>query len=366
MKSLSDQSPRFLFVPVSGPFAMGEYFQSLAIARASLRRWPGAAIHFLLNREAPYAATTPFDATLLASSPTFNTPEVISAITTFRPDVAIFANAGRSAQFRAARRAGASVVFISYRRRKRFKATRLRWLRLIDEHWIAFPRFIAGGPLPFENIKRRLYGKPEPRYLDVVLPPTDRTEGGTPLLDLESCGPPVLVVPGGGAAPPGAPEAPAQFRAAAVMLAETGVPTVYVGPADGPSPAALRTYTFLPQSDLFQLMRAARLVITNGGQTLLQALAFGAACVAAPIARDQPVRVRRAAAAGVAVPARLDTAAITAAARRLLDDEASRMALVRRVAALSLADGAQVAVDALAGLLDKRRKQPTWIESWEK
>jgi hypothetical protein len=355
MTSLPDQSPRLLFVPVSGPSGMGEYFQSLAIAHAALRRWPGAAIHFLLNREAPYAATTPFDATLLASSPTFDTPAVISAINTFRPDIVIFANAGRSEQFRAARRAGAAVVFISYRRRKHFKATRARWLRLIDEHWIAFPRFIAGGLFPFERIKRRLFGKPEPRYLDIVLPPTDSAGRATPPMDLESRGPPVLVVPGGGAAPPGARDAPARFRAAAVNLAETGVPTVYVGPGDGTTPAALRTFTFLPQGELFALMRAARLVITNGGQTMLQALAFGAPCVAAPIARDQPVRVRRAAAAGVAVPARLDTAAITQAARNLLDDEASRMAMVRRVAALSLADGAAVAVNALAGLLDKRR-----------
>lgn len=356
MTPSADQSPRFLFVPVSGPSGMGEYFQSLAIAHAALRRWPGAAIHFLLNREAPYAATTPFDATLLPSSPTFNTPEVISAIDTFHPDIVIFANAGRSVQFRAARQAGAAVVFISYRRRKRLKAARLRWMRLIDEHWIAFPRFIAGGPVPFEGIKRRLCGKPEPRYLDIVLPPTDGADRAAPPLDLGAGEPPVLVVPGGGAAPPNAPDAPARFRAAAVMLAEAGVRTVYVGPGSGSMPAALRACTFLPQRDLFELMRAARLVITNGGQTLLQALACGAPCVAAPIARDQPIRVRRSAAAGVAVPARLDAAAIAQAARGLLDNEAERMALVRRVAALSLADGATVAVDALAGLLSARRK----------
>jgi hypothetical protein len=339
---------------------MGEYFQSLAIAHASLQRWPSAAIHFLLNREAPYAAKTPFDATYLASSPTFCTPEVIAKINTFRPDIVIFANAGRSVQFRAAREAGASVVFISYRRRKRFKASRLRWMRLIDDHWIAFPRFIAGGPVPFENIKRRLLGKPAPRYLDIVLPPMDQTERVTPdLLNLDSCGPPVLVVPGGGAAPPNAPDAPARFRAAAVILAETDVPTVYVGPGDGTTPATLRACTFLPQRDLFDLMRRARLVITNGGQTMLQALAFGIPCVAAPIARDQPIRVRRAAEAGVAVPARLDTAAIVHAARTLLDDESRRIALARRAAALSLADGATVAIDALAALLDKRRNPRT-------
>ncbi len=352
----SHHSPRFLFVPVSGPFGMGEYFQSVAIAHACQRRWPDAAIHFLLNREAPYAAKTPFDATLLPSSPTFNTPQVISAIETFRPDIVIFANAGRSSQFRAARDAGAFVVFISYRRRKRYKAARLRWMRLIDEHWIAFPRFISGGPVPFENIKRRLCGKPEPRYLDIVLPPTDDADSATPAMGLEPGRPLVLVVPGGGAAPPRAPDAPARFRAAAVMLATTGVRTVYVGPGDGVVPAELRTYTFLPQRDLFGLMRAARLVITNGGQTMLQALSFGVPCVAAAIARDQPLRVRRATGAGVAVPARLDASALVHAARSVLDDEQRWLTMVRNAKALSLADGAAVAVNALAEMLDRRRE----------
>lgn len=349
--------PRLLFVPVSGPSGMGEYFQSLAIAQAARRRWPDAAVHFLLNRNAPYAPSTPFEATLLPSSPTFHTPEVVAAINTFQPDVVVFANAGRTAQFRAARDAGAAVVFISYRRRKRLKAARLRWMRLIDEHWIAFPRFISGGPVPFERFNRWLCGRPEPRYLDIVLPPMDAVHevahsGNTAM----AASAPVLVVPGGGAAPPNAPDAPSRFRAAAVLLAEAGVPTVYVGPGEGPQPQGLSTHRFLPQRELFELMRAARLVVTNGGQTLLQALACGVPCVAAPINRDQPIRVRRAAQAGVAVAARLDAAAIAQSVRGVIDEEPRRQAMIEHIAALSLVDGAQVAVDALAGLLSRRHQ----------
>ena len=354
MNRKSAPAPRLLFVPVSGPTGMGEYFQSIAIAQAACRHWPEAAIHFLVNREAPYAATTPFESTLLPSSPTFHTPEVVAAINTFRPDVVVFANAGRTAQFRAARDAGAAVVFISYRRRKRLKAARLRWMRLIDEHWIAFPRFISGGPVPFERFNRWLCGKPEPRYLDIVLPPRDGAADGPPPGAVGQGAVAVLVVPGGGAAPPNAPDAPARFRAAAVALAEAGVPTVYIGPGEGAQPAALRTHRFLPQQELFDLMRTARLVVTNGGQTLLQAVACGVPCIAAPINRDQPIRVRRAAQAGVAVPVRLDAAAIAHAARDVLEHEPRRLAMVDHIAALSLADGAAVAVDALAGLLRSR------------
>jgi hypothetical protein len=67
-------APRLLFVPVSGLYGMGEYARSLSIARAAQARWPKASIHFLLSREAPYAAATPFAHTLLPSSPTFQTP----------------------------------------------------------------------------------------------------------------------------------------------------------------------------------------------------------------------------------------------------------------------------------------------------
>ena len=50
----------FCSFPVSGVYGMGEYARSLAIARAASRRWPGAAIHFILSRDAPYAADAPF------------------------------------------------------------------------------------------------------------------------------------------------------------------------------------------------------------------------------------------------------------------------------------------------------------------
>jgi len=137
-------APRILFVPVSGTYGMGEYARSLAIARAASRHWPGASIHFALSRQAPYAAEAPFPKTLLDSSPTFHSAAIIELLENWRPDVVIFDNAGRTVQLRAARRLGARIVYISSRRRQRLKAFRLSWMRLINEHWIAYPEFIAG------------------------------------------------------------------------------------------------------------------------------------------------------------------------------------------------------------------------------
>ena len=107
----------------------------------------------------------------------------------------------------------------------------------------------------------------------------------------------------------------------------------------------------LPQAELVALMRAARLIIANGGSTLLQAIACGNACIAVPIAKDQAERIRRCVAAGVALAAPLDAAGMVQCANLLLQDEPACAALKARAAQLALADGVEVALQALDGLL---------------
>jgi glycosyltransferase involved in cell wall biosynthesis len=353
-----------LFIPVSGTYGMGEYARSLAIARAVSRHWQGACIRFVLSREAPYAADVPFPATLLASSPTFHSAAVIELLEKWRPDVVIFDNAGRSAQLRAAQRLGARVVYISARRRQRYKAFRWHWMRLIDEHWIAYPEFIAGSLNFVEKLKLKMAGRPVVRYLDVIMSRADPAQRGA-ILSRAGCDPGtfVLVVPGGGTGHPGADDAAGQFAAAADALAARGVATVYVGPksstsADGSAGTAAGPHYLgpLPQAELCELMRAARLIVANGGSTLLQAIACGNACIAVPIAKDQAERIRRCVAAGAAVPAALDAASIVHAAQRLLQDEPQRAALAERAARLRLADGVAVAVQALGDLIGSAQR----------
>ena len=354
-------------MPVSGIYGMGEYARSLAIARAANRRWPRAAIHFALSRKAPYAGDAPFPATLFSSSPTFHSKGVIELIETWRPDIVVFDNAGRTAQLRAARRLGARVVYISARGRQRRKAFRFSWMRLLDEHWIAYPEFIAGALGFIESFKLKIVGRPIVRYLDVILARGDPAQLGV-ILSRAGCraGTFVLVVPGGGTGHPGADDAADQFMRAARALASAGTPTVYVGPAGADADGAdavvgadaveepnLHRLGPLPQDQLADLMRAARLIVANGGSTLLQAIACGSACVAVPIARDQAERTRRCAAAGVAFAATLDSASIVQAATLLLQDDSQRAALAGRAAGLKLADGVELALQALAGLIER-------------
>jgi glycosyltransferase involved in cell wall biosynthesis len=214
----------------------------------------------------------------------------------------------------------------------------------------------------FEKLKLKLAGRPVVRYLDVILPRADLGRRGA-ILSRAGCeaGTFVLVVPGGGTGHPGADDAAGQFMAAARALAARGVPTVYVGPMNAGAGAGATQATDepnwhplgpLPQADLAELMRSARLIVANGGSTLLQAIACGGACIAVPIAKDQIERTRRCVAAGVAAAATLDAAGMVQAADRLLQNEPQRAALAGRAAHLELADGAEIATQALAALVE--------------
>jgi len=348
-------APRLLCVPVSGAFGMGEYARSLAIARAVAARWPDAAVHFVLSKAAPYAADVPFPCTLLPSSPTFHTPAVTALIASFRPSCVLFDNAGRTAQLRAARAAGAQVIYTSARARQRRKAFRWHWMRLLDEHWIAYPAFSAGALNVWEQFKLRLLGRPVVRFLDVIVPRADSARQAELLAGLGlTRGRYALLVPGGGTGHPGAADAAQRFLVAASSLAAAGTPTLFVGPgaASGAGKLAnardLRLRPTLAQRDLAQLMRGAKIVVANGGSTLLQSIACGAPTIGIAIAKDQNARIGRCVAAGVAATAGLDGAEIAALAQRLLRDDAARAALVAAAARLGLADGIEIAVGAIA------------------
>jgi len=345
---------RILFLPVSGRFGTGEYARLLALAHGVAARWPSAAIRFVLSREAPYAGSVPYPATLLAASPTFHSAEVAELIAGWRPHLVVFDNSGRTAQLRAARRAGAAVVYISARRRQRRKAFRLRWMTLIDEHWIAYPKFVAGALTLLERLKLRVLGRPTLRYLDVVFDARPHASQESLLSRLGvASGDYVLIVPGGGTGHPGADEAVEIFHAAAVELARSGVATLFVGRMTGGAATVpnLTQTEALPQSDLAALMRGAHLIIANGGSTLIQAIACGKACIAVPIAKDQRQRALCCADAGVALAAPLDAGNILETAQRLLRDPCLLESLAGRAIALGLTDGVATALRAIDGLL---------------
>ncbi len=345
-------SPRVLFVPVSGPSGMGEFARARSLADALRARWPNIETHFLLHREAPYAKEFHHPVTALPASPTLCTGEVVRVIDQFRPQLVVFDNAGRTSALRAAVRVGARVVYVSSRGRQRYKAFRLRWMRLLDDHWISYPALIAGGLDFFERLKLRLLGRPQMRFLDALLAPADERAADELLAQFGS--PDLLVVPGGGSQFDDASITPNDFARWSKIVAAQGFRVVFIaGPAfsgraeDMPG---VRLVRGVSGGALHALLSRTKVVFVNGGDTLLQAMALGKPCVAVPIAGDQAARIARCASLGaVSAPAASASSGSepAEACLKLLRDDAARSALEARVLGVGFEDALPALVERL-------------------
>jgi hypothetical protein len=333
---------------------MGEYVRCLTLAEGLVSLSSSVTPHFLLSREAPYSAYCPFEHTLLPRSPTLSGEHVISAMREIQPHVVVFDNAGRSAHILEASRSGAAVIYISSRRRQRKKAFRLRWMTWLDEHWIMHPQLPETDLGVIEQLKVRVHpSPPQVRFCDVVLPTEDRSA-----LDefrsqfAAAARAQVLVVPGGGTAHQGAMNAPEIYAEAAKQIAAAGHSVLHVGSASIQPTPQLCALRHVSPPILRTLMQEAEIVVTNGGDTLLQALALGKACVAAPIAHDQHERL--AMFAGGIRSVNLDAKRLATEACTLLRDSAARQALQGAAAKFAVRDQRESACMTLLTLLNHR------------
>lgn len=347
---------RFLFVPVSGPGGSGEYYRSLAIARGVHARWPGSDIRFVVHRGAPYAAQCPYPAVLLEDSPTRAVAPVVGLIEAFRPHVVLFDSAGRVAQLRAAGRVGAVRIYLSSRPKTRWKGFRPSRLRRLEEHWIASPPFLGLALTPLERLSLWLAPNATVRFLPTFYEAPGPAQAAAALARLDLVpGGYVLCCPGGGGTFEGIASPSAVFAEAAARLARaTPLPVVLAGAAEGTRADGVRLAGVLPNADLMALAGAARLCVINGGSLLVQCLAQGAACVAAPIAGDQARRIEACVRAGLARASGYAAPALAASAAAALADPGGLDALRAAARALGLRNGVDLAVEAIDALLARR------------
>jgi spore coat polysaccharide biosynthesis predicted glycosyltransferase SpsG len=358
VNTLGSRAPRILFAPVSGPHGSGELMRCLIIARELRRADPGIDVCFLVSRDAVFRDAVNFPIIDCDASPTRSTSQVLAAIESFRPHVMVFDNSGRTEQLRAAKRAGAKLVFTSRAPRLRWKAFRLKWMRLLDEHWLVFPAFVTGALTPLERLKLKFFPGYRVRHFDTFFTPTEAGARQEWLAGrgLEP-GQFTVFIPGGrGEQHKAADPAGLFVDAAREFVAATGrVAVVLTGSTEPLASAAadssgLRLFPRISPAEVQHLLAAAELVVSNGGTSMIHALAHGHPLVAVPLASDQLRRIRRAEQAGVAVRGPLDAVQIAAAAASLLGDRPRRDQMQRRIAELGVANGIGEAVAALRAL----------------
>jgi hypothetical protein len=351
-------APRFLFSPVSGPGGSGELMRCLIIARELARAEPAADIRFLVSKTAVFREAVEFPIIDCDASPTNSTPQVLAAIDSFRPHVMVFDNSGRTSQLRAAKRAGARTVFSSRAPKLRWKAFRIKWMRLLDEHWIVFPTFVTGGRTWLERLKLKLFPEYTVRQFDTLFTPSDPRARDLWLAENDlRPGDYVVFAPGGrGEGHLVADPAELFIAAARVCAGDTGCTAVVLtgrNTAPATDAANLRLLPRIGPGEVQHLLAQARIVVSNGGTTLIHTLAHGRPIVAVPLAGDQNRRIRRAAHLQIAVSAPRDAGAIAAAASSLLADRQRQQAMTLRIEQMGIDNGVVEAVAALRTLASR-------------
>jgi len=264
----------------------------------------------------------------------------------------VFDNSGRTAQLRAAKRAGARIVFSSRAPKLRWKAFRIKWMRLLDEHWIVFPKFVTGGRTWLERLKLRLYPDYTVRQFDTLFTPSS-TQARDLWLTENNLRPGEYVVfaPGGrGEGHLVADPAELFIAAARVFAAETGCTSVVLTGRNTVPATDVPNLRLLPRigpGEVQRVLADAQIVVSNGGTTLIHTLAHGRPLVAVPLAGDQDRRIRRAAKLQIAVSVARDADAIAAAAVSLFRDQERRQAMAQRIVQMGISNGV---IDAVAAL----------------
>jgi glycosyltransferase involved in cell wall biosynthesis len=356
-----DAAPvRILFSPVSGPGGAGELMRCLIIAREIAKAEPTADIRFLVSRSAVFRESVNFPIIDCDASPTNSTAQVLAAIDSFRPDVMVFDNSGRTLQLRAAKSAGARLVFSSRAPKLRWKAFRPKWMRLLDEHWIVFPAFVTGGLKRIERLKMRFFPHYGVRQFDTLFTPAEPAARNA---WLEAQGLPrggyVVFIPGGrGEATRVAEPADLFIAAAREFAAATGQRTVVLTGRKTIAASADPNLLVLPRVEpdhVQYLLAEALFVVSNGGSTMIHVMAHGRPIIAVPLAGDQDRRIRRAVRLQIAETAARTPHAIAQAAAELLRAPERRAAMSRRTAEIGIANGVGEAVGALLALAHRVR-----------
>jgi hypothetical protein len=154
---------------------------------------------------------------------------------------------------------------------------------------------------------------------------------------------------------------------AAARLAAENVPVVLVGaPAEFVPSRKIENLTILPRLTVTEMaarIRAARLVICNGGDTLVQVLALGRACVAIAMAPDQVIRLDRCKRRGLDLRADIDADQILTRTRTLWHDPVSRDAQIQQIGQLRITNAMDQVIDCIVRLGERASSETLTVTS---
>jgi len=362
-------TPRFLFVPVTGGEGLGEFARCLTLAHGVLERWPAARVRFVRDRESPEIDDDRIDALEITGSPTYNSERINRWMELESPDVAIFDSTGRRSQLDAAGRLGAKRVLIASRPSRRRKVLLRRMLSRSEQVWLIEPDARRRHLDRWERLNLRLSGtRPRVLFVEALFPVSVESRRKAVVRGLGLDGRPfALFSPGGGGwLVQNRPAAEVFIEAARLVSEASDLATIVIA---GPlhegnltgSPSVIVKRSLSPER-LADLFHEAEILVIGGGSSVGQAIAMRKLIVASALGgSDQAERVARYAEQGLLDSCAPEPGPLADSVLALHGDEDRREAMRTRQAALPLRNGLDTALDSLADLLRGSSRAPNVV-----
>ncbi|RLV60796.1 hypothetical protein D5018_04845 [Parashewanella curva] len=272
--------------------------RSLIIATEVQKKWPESQIHFILNRNAPYAKDCPFPKQLIDTTPTKDIRGVNSIMSELMPDVVIFDASGRKAHFQHAKNIGAKTVFFSQHTKKRSKGLKLNRLKLIDHHFVVQPKFIMPDLSWLQKMKLNWLNKEAPLCIGPVFSQPSKEQGQRLLSEYGLSEKQYLIFSAGSGGHKVNGELAAElfYQQAKTFSEKYDVDCVVIMGSNYPKkvPVSTERLTVLPSVDnptFINLLAMAKATVISGGDALLQAIALKVPSLSVPVSKDQPARI---------------------------------------------------------------------------
>lgn len=334
---------KILFIPVSSSSGVGEYARSLGIAQSLTSHFKQAVdIHFILNRQAGYAAHCPFSSTLLEKSPTKDSVNVCRVLTSYRPDVVVFDCSGRAKQMRAAKALGARVIFISQHQKKRASGLKFNRNGVVDHHWVVQHNYCITPLSKLEQFKIKHFKFAEPVNVGPFVRMPSHIQQAQVCRKFRLSPHQYIIVNAGSGGHfwGGKLCADLFYEAITRVAAQSSLKIIVVFGVNYPHALPVPyneqiiVYRSLASDDFVSLLKNAKIAMLSGGDGLLQAIALKVPTVAAPVSKDQPLRLKHCAKQGVAIKVSLKPKAMANAILRLLNNKSAMNELKQSLASV--------------------------------
>ncbi|MBR9814135.1 glycosyltransferase family 4 protein [bacterium] len=338
---------RVLFLPLYSLGGGGELARAIMIAEALRKESPNCDIRFVLPEDPGDRQDTSFPFLFPSDTGDDQTRSRLKAefdrqtLLELQPDVAVFDSGVRSSVLRMCRNQGIRTVFVSARKHPQKKPFRPEWLRLLDAHWIIREDLFSPPYSRGQALLHRWIGRTRITVSDALFRNPDRQALTQQIdgFDKQDNRPLVLWTTGGGGYRIDGTPVGEIYTESALRIAQLHPVRclVLAGPLHtGSLPSGnehVRVVRALSPAAFAAALSQAHLAVTNGGQTVHQALALQTPCVAAPLGGyDQPIRINKYSDTGCIAAAEPNVRSLTAAATALLDEGSSaRSSLLARM-----------------------------------